>query len=46
MICDEADEAIEELSESLIKRYQIVLETSIKGSNFILDCVNLFATNT
>ena len=38
---DKADEAIEELVESLISRYQIGLETSKKGSNFIFDCANL-----
>ena len=30
-----------ELFESLLNRYQIGLETSMRGSNFIFDCVNL-----
>ena len=39
MINDQADEVIEELFESLISRYQIGLETSMKDSNFIFNCV-------
>ena len=31
----------QELFESRLKRYQIGLETSMKRSNFIFDCVNL-----
>ena len=43
MIYYNADENIEELSESLINRYQIVLETSITGTDFLFlfDCVTL-----
>ena len=41
MINDKADEVIEELFQSPFSRYQIGLETSIKGSDFIFDCVNL-----
>ena len=41
MICDKADKVIEELSEPFLYRYQIRLETSMKGSDFIFDCVNL-----
>ena len=37
MINDKADEVIEEL----FSRYQIRLETSMKGRDFIFDCVNL-----
>ena len=37
---DEADEVIEELVESPLPRYQIWLQTSMKGSDFIFDCVN------
>ena len=36
-----ANEAIEELFESLLSRYQTRLETSIRGSNFTFDSVNL-----
>ena len=38
---DKSDEVIKELVESLLPRYQIGLETSMKGSDFIFDCVNL-----
>ena len=41
MIYDEADKVIEELSEPFLYRYQIRWETSMKGSDFIFDCVNL-----
>ena len=37
MIRDKADEIIKER----LSRYQIGLETSRKGGNFIFDCVNL-----
>ena len=36
-----ADEIIVELFKSLLSRYQIGLDTSIKGSDFIFDCVLL-----
>ena len=36
-----ANEAIEEIFESLLSRYQTRLETSIRGSNFTFDSVNL-----
>ena len=39
MIYDKADELIKELFKSLLNRYHIGLETSIKG-DFIFDCVN------
>ena len=42
---DIADEVIEECFESLFKRYQIGIETSMKGSDFIFDCVNLLYYN-
>ena len=35
MIYDKANEGMEELFESLLKRYQIGLVTSIKGGDFI-----------
>ena len=38
---DKVHEVIEELFQSLLSRYQIGLETSMKGSDFIFDCVNL-----
>ena len=38
---DKADEAIEERFQSFFSRCQIGLETSMKGSGFIFDCVNL-----
>ena len=43
--CDKTEimshEAIEKLFESLFSRYQIGLETSVRSSDFIFDCVNL-----
>ena len=41
MINDKSDEIIEELFQSLLSRYQIALETSIRGSDFIFDCAHL-----
>ena len=41
MIFDKADEVIKELFESLHSRYQIGLEASMKGSDFIFYCINL-----
>ena len=41
MINSKRDEVIEELSESLLSRYQIGSETSIKGSEFVFDFVHL-----
>ena len=41
MIYDNEDEVIEEPFESLLKRCQIRLETSVGGSAFISDCVHL-----
>ena len=42
MINDTADKAIEVLFEPLRSRYQIGLEQSIKGSDFVdFDCVDL-----
>ena len=42
MVNDEADEVIKEIFQSIFSRYQIGLETTMKGSNFSFDCVNLF----
>ena len=39
MINDRADEAIKDLVQLLLSIYQIGLETSLKGSNFMFDCV-------
>ena len=41
MICDNADEVVEEIFESLLNGYQIALETSMKGSDFIFPCIDL-----
>ena len=40
MTNDNVDEVIKDLFESLLSKYLIALETVIKGSNFIFDCVN------
>ena len=44
MIYDKADKVIKEVfdSLSLLNRYQIGLETSMKSNDFIFDSVNLF----
>ena len=41
MIYDNTNEVIKELFESLLNRYQIGLETSIRSIDFIFDCVHL-----
>ena len=41
MIYDKADEITKELLESLLNRYRIELETSMRRSDFIFDCINL-----
>ena len=41
MINDKQDEIIKELFHSLLPRYQIGLDTSMKSSNFIFDCVKV-----
>ena len=40
MVYGDADEAIEELFKSLLNTYQIGLETSMRNSYFVFDCVN------
>ena len=40
VINDEADKIIEKLFLSLLSTYQIRLETSMKGGDFIFDCVH------
>ena len=41
MIQEKAEEVIKKLFDSLIKKYQIGLEKSMKVSDFIFDCVHL-----
>ena len=41
MTYGKTDEVIKERFESLLNRYQIGLETSMKGSDFIFHCINL-----
>ena len=38
MVYDDVIKTIEELSESLLSRYQIGLETQMRGSDFIFNC--------
>ena len=38
---DNANEVVDKLFESLLSRYQIGLEISVKGSDFIFDSVQL-----
>ena len=40
MINDKKDDVIEKNFQSLHSRYQIRLETSMKGSSFIFGCLN------
>ena len=40
MINDKAEEVVVKLFESLLRRYQIGLETSMRTTDFISDCVN------
>ena len=42
MAFDDENKIIEELFDSLLSRYQIGLETQMRGSDFIFNCVNLF----
>ena len=41
MISDRAEEVIEEIFQSLRSIYQVGLETSMRGSDFIFDCVHI-----
>ena len=41
MAYDNANKVIQEIFESLISRYQIGLETSMRSSGFIFDDINL-----
>ena len=41
MVCDKADEVIEERFESFLSGYQIRLETSMRSSKFIFDSAHL-----
>ena len=40
MINNKTDKFLENFFESLLNRYQLGLETSMRGSDFILDCVH------
>ena len=42
MINDKADQVIEKNFDSRLSKYQISLETTMKGSSFIIDHVHLF----
>ena len=41
MIYDKVEEVIEKHFESLLKGYDIALETAMRGTDFIFDCINL-----
>ena len=41
MINDRAEEVIEEIFQSLRSIYQVGFETSMRGSDFIFDCVHI-----
>ena len=41
MIYDDVNEVIKEIFKSLISKYQIRLEASMRGNDFIFDDVNL-----
>ena len=43
IIKDKAGEVIEKLFDSLIRKYQIGLEKSMRGTDFIFDCVHLLS---
>ena len=45
MISNKADEFILGFFQSHLFRYQIGLEISMEGSDFIFDCVHSFITN-
>ena len=40
MINGKADEVTENLFEPILNRYQVGLETSVRGSDFIFDCLH------
>ena len=41
VINDQSDEVVKELLQSLLSRHPIGLETSMKGGDFIFDCVHV-----
>ena len=41
MVYDKANEVIDKNFESLFNRYYIGLQTSIRGGDFTVDCINL-----
>ena len=46
MIYDKIHEVTKELSESLLKRYQIELETSVTVVDSIIDCIHKINVNS
>ena len=42
MINNKADEVIGEFFKSLFSRYQVELETSVKGGDFMFNCLTLY----
>ena len=45
MVYDDANEIVAELLDLLLSRYQIGLETQMRGNDFIFDYVNLLYTD-
>ena len=45
MVYDDANEIVAELFDLLLSRYQIGLETQMRGNDFIFDYVNLLYTD-
>ena len=46
MVYDKIHEVTKELSESLLKRYQIELETSVTVVDSIIDCIHKINVNS
>ena len=46
MVYDKTHEVTKELSESLLKRYQIELETSVTVVDSIIDCIHKINVNS
>ena len=45
VIYDNADEVMKNLFASLLNRYHVRLETSMRGSDFLFDCIIYFIIN-
>ena len=45
MIVNETDEIIKEPFESLLQKYKEVLEETVRGSDFVIDSINLLHYN-